>query len=112
MDKAEKQNIEKFKGFSVPAFTDIPNVVIASLRNIPDADLRVYLVVMRKTIGYMRNEALIPASVLSEVTGCNLDSVYHAIARLKINGLIRVSEDVPGDPETYRYTPVVYYEHD
>lgn len=86
-----KDRFEGFPGFGEPRFTQVPDVLFDQL--LPDlghAELKVLLVIMRKTFGWRKDADAISLSQLAEGTGLSRRSVQTATSSLEEGGYILI----------------------
>jgi phage replication O-like protein O len=76
-----------FKVESLPYYTKIPNVVIDILmRKLSGSELKIVLVVIRKTIGWGKKWDRISYSQFEDLTGMGLNTVIRAIKSVGMGG--------------------------
>lgn len=83
-------NVEKIR----PNFFQCPNVLVDELmQSIGGAELKCYLVIIRKTTGWHKLDDRISISQFIEITGLSNRTVIDACAKLENIGLIDIVRD-------------------
>lgn len=84
-----------FPGYGAPRFTMIPDVLLDEhLSNLGHAELKVLLVVMRKTYGWRKERDSISLSQLQRASGLTRRSVSAATASLEQRGYILIEREL------------------
>lgn len=73
-------------------FTKIPNRALDNMAALSEAELRIYLAVARKTIGWHKESDIISRSQFEQLTGLARRSVQNGIARLLEKGILTRTE--------------------
>lgn len=90
----DEKDFEGFPGYGAPRFTMIPDVLLdRQLRELGHAELKVLLVIMRKTYGWQKDADRISLSQLAQLTGLNRRSVMRATGSLEQQGYILVERN-------------------
>ena len=87
----DEKDFEGFPGYGAPRFTMIPDVLLdQQLPDLGHAELKVLLVIMRKTYGWQKAADQISLSQLAQLTGLSRQSVSTATQTLEEHGYILV----------------------
>jgi phage replication O-like protein O len=87
--------VDDFRGFKRPQFTRTPNVIFDDLmRKLTDSELRVLLVIVRKTLGWRRENQSMSFAIMADLAGVNRSSAIRAVEGLSSMGLIEKSEQM------------------
>lgn len=87
----DEDAFDGFPGYGAPRFTMIPDVLLdRQLPELGHAELKVLLVIMRKTYGWQKDADRISLSQLAELTGLSRQSVSTATQTLEERGYILV----------------------
>ena len=102
----DEKDFEGFPGYGAPRFTMIPDVLLDhQLPELGHAELKVLLVIMRKTYGWQKDADRISLSQLAELTGLTRQSMQTATKSLEQRGYILVER---GEPTPAGLPPNVY----
>jgi len=71
-----------------PNYTQVPNVLLEAFARMPEAAVRVALVVARKTFGFHKNRDLLSLSQLVDATKLSRQGVINGIEYLETNGWV------------------------
>jgi phage replication O-like protein O len=94
---------------SAPNYTQIPNDLLEYwLPQLGEAELKVLLVIMRKTLGWHKKREWICNTQLMKSTGLCLDTVISAARALQEKGLILRQVDGPNGKQRVYYELVIY----
>ena len=90
----DEKDFEGFPGYGAPRFTMIPDVLLdQQLPELGHAELKVLLVIMRKTYGWQKDADRISLNQLAELTGIARRSVIRATQDLERRGYILVERN-------------------
>jgi phage replication O-like protein O len=82
--------VRSTKGFTPPNYTQTPNCLFSHwIKVLKEVELKVLLIIMRKTFGWHKEKDRISLSQLSSLTGCSETNVLNAVRNLIKKGLIR-----------------------
>ena len=81
---------------AAPNYTQIPNVVLASMPEMADSELRVVLAVCRETFGWHRENSHLTLSKLTELTGMSKQGVVNGIHLAEERGILHREPDGDG----------------
>ncbi len=97
----------RFAGFSLPNAIPIPEELWTLLPEMGEAELKVVLFLLYKTLGFRKREDAISLSQIIAGTGLSRPAVARAIHRLQEKGVVEVfrSTSPEGDRETNVYRP-------
>ena len=87
------------------SFTKISNCILDKLmRHLTPAECKVFLAIVRHTIGFHKNVAPIAYSTLASFTGLSKRGVVKCVSSLEKKGIIHVSRDKTGKTNIYNAT--------